>query len=120
MAVNIVHQREIVEVPFVIPGNQIKIHPALVLSADKLLNLEFGMFYAVLISTKQLNPEFTLKIENEWLNKPISKTSFFVTHIVSFFQLRDVVRSSNQFVKQMYFDNILFKVIHSIFDMELE
>ena len=76
MAVNIVHQREIVEVPFVIPGNQVKIHPALVLSADKLLNLEFGMFYAVLISTKQLNPEFTLKIENEWLNKPISKTSF--------------------------------------------
>jgi hypothetical protein len=120
MAVNIVSQKEIVEVPFVLPGNQIKIHPALVLSTEKLLDAEFGMFYAVLISTKQLNPEFTLKIENEWLSKPIPEISFFVTHIVSFFQLRDVVRSSNRFVKQIYFDNILFKVIHSMFDIELE
>jgi hypothetical protein len=120
MAVNMVHQREIVEVPFVLPGNQIKVHPALVLSTEKLLDAESGMFYAVLISTKQLNPEFTLKIENEWLNKPIPEISFFVTHIISFFQLRDVVRSSNRFVKQMYFDNILFKVIHSMFDIELE
>jgi hypothetical protein len=120
MAVNTVYQREIVEVPFVLPGNQIKIHPALLLSTAKLLDVEFGMFYAVLISTKQSNPEFTLKIENEWLNKPMSETSFFVTHIVSFFQSRNVVRSSNRFVKQMYFDNILFKVIHSMFDIEVE
>jgi hypothetical protein len=76
MAVKTVYQREIVEVPFVLPRNQIKIHPALVLSTEKLLNAESGMFYAILISTKQLNPEFTLKIEHEWLNKPIPKISF--------------------------------------------
>jgi hypothetical protein len=120
MAVKAVYQREIVEAPFVLPGNQVKIHPALVLSTEKLLDAESGMFYAVLISTKQLNPEFTLKIGNEWLNKPMPETSFFVTHIVSFFQIKDVVKSSNRFVKQMYFDNILFKVVHSMFDIELE
>jgi hypothetical protein len=120
MAVKAVYQREIVEVPFVLPENRIKIHPALVLSTDKLLDAEAGMFYAVLISTKQLNPEFTLKIEKEWLNKPMLETSFFVTHIVSFFQIRDVVKSSNHFVKKKYFDNILFKVIHSMFDLELD
>jgi hypothetical protein len=120
MAVSIVSQREIVEVPFMLPDNQIKVHPALVLSTDRLSNAETGMFYAVLISTKQLNPEFTLKIKNEWLNKPMPETSFFVTHIVTFFQLRDVIRSSNRFVKQAYFDKILFKVIDSIFDIELE
>jgi hypothetical protein len=120
MAVNTVNQREIVEVPFVLPGNQIKIHPALVLSTEQLSDAESGMFYAVLISTKQLNPEFTLRIENEWLNKPMTETSFFVTHIVSFFQMRDVIKSSNRFVKQKYFDNILFKVIHSMFNIELE
>jgi hypothetical protein len=120
VAVKTVYQREIVEVPFVLPGNQIKIHPALVLSTEKLLDAESGMFYAVLISTKQLNPEFTLRIENEWLNKPIPEISFFVTHVVSFFQIRDVVKSSNRFVKQMYFDKILFKVIYSMFNIELE
>jgi PST family polysaccharide transporter len=62
----------------------------------------------------------SLRIENEWLNKPMTETSFFVTHIVSFFQMRDVIKSSNRFVKQKYFDNILFKVIHSMFNIELE
>jgi hypothetical protein len=57
MAVNVVYKREIVEVPFILPENQIKVHPALVLSTEKLLNAESGMFYAVLISTKQLNPD---------------------------------------------------------------
>jgi hypothetical protein len=120
MAVTTVSQREIVEVPFLLPGNQIKVHPALVLSTGRLLDAEDGMFYAALISTKNLNPEFTLKIEDEWLNKPMPETSFFVTHIVSFFRLNDVLRSSNRFVKQRYFDTILFQVLNSMFDIELE
>jgi hypothetical protein len=119
MAIGRVSQREIVEVPFYLPGEKIKIHPALILSTDHLLNSDDEMFYAVLISTKQLNPEYTLKIKNEWLNKPILTTSFFVTHIVSFFQLKEVIRTSNHFVKKEYFDKILFKVIDSMFDLEI-
>ena len=72
MAVSTVSQREIVEVPYQLPDGIIKPHMALVLSTDKLLNAEDGMFYAVLISSKNINPEFTMEIKNEWLNKPHS------------------------------------------------
>jgi hypothetical protein len=57
MAVAQVHQREIVEVPFSLPDGQILPHPALVISCDDLQNIEPGMFYAVLISTKNHYPE---------------------------------------------------------------
>ena len=62
MAVNRVSQREIVEVPYQLPDGTIKPHMALVLSTDKLQDAEDGMFYAVLISSKNLNPEFTMEI----------------------------------------------------------
>jgi hypothetical protein len=67
-----VSQREIVEVPYQLPDGSIKPHMALVLSTEKLLNAEDGMFYAVLISSKNINPEFTMEIKNEWLNKPLA------------------------------------------------
>lgn len=77
MAVSRVSQREIVEVPYQLPDGTIKPHMALVLSTDKLQLAEDGMFYAVLMSSKNLNPEFTLEIQNDWLSKPLSKQSFF-------------------------------------------
>ena len=61
MAVNIVSQREIIEVPYQLPDGSIKPHMALVLSTQRLQDAEDGMFYAVLISSKNLNPESTLK-----------------------------------------------------------
>lgn len=120
MAVNRVSQREIVEVPYQLPDGSIKPHMALVLSTDRLLYAEEGMFYAVLISSKNINPEFTLEIRNEWLNKPLSKKSFFVTHIVTYYRTDEVIQSFNNFVKKDFFDIIMNKVILSMFDMELE
>ena len=61
MAVNKVSQREIVEEPYQLPDGSIKPHMALVLSTEKLQLAEEGMFYAVLISSKNLNPEFTFR-----------------------------------------------------------
>ena len=55
MAVNRVSQREIVEVPYQLPDGTVKPHMALVLSTDKLQDAEDGMFYAVLISSKNQN-----------------------------------------------------------------
>ena len=120
MAVNMVFQREIVEVPYQLPDGTIKPHMALVLSTEKLQQAEDGMFYAVLISSKNLNPEFTLRIHNEWLSKPLSKQSYFVTHIVSYYRTEEVIQSFNNFVKQKYFDAIMNKDILSMFDIELE
>ena len=119
MAVNHVSQREIVEVPYQLPDGQVNPHMALVLSTEKLLQAEDGMFYAVLISSKNINPEFTLEIKNEWLNKPLSKQSYFVTHIVSYYRTDEVMQSFNNFVKKDFFDTIMNKVILSMFDIEL-
>lgn len=119
MAVSRVRQREIVEVPYQLPDGSIRPHMGLVLSTDKLLDAEDGMFYAVLISSKNQNPEFTIEILNEWLMKPLPKQSYFVTHIVTYYRTDEVIQSFNNFVKREYFDPILFKVIHSMFDIEL-
>ena len=120
MAVSKVSQREIIEVPYQLPDGSIKPHMALVLSTEKLLLAEDGMFYAVLISSKNLNPEFTMEIRNEWLSKPLSKQSYFVTHIVSYYRTDEVIQSFNNYVKKDYFDPILNKVILSMFDIEIE
>lgn len=119
MAVSKVSQREIVEVPYQLSDGSIKPHMALVLSTDKLLYAEDGMFYAVLISSRNINPEFTMEIKNEWLNKPFSKKSFFVTHIVTYYRTDEVIQSFNNFVKKEFFDAIMNKVILSMFDIEL-
>ena len=119
MAVSKVSQREIIEVPYQLPDGSIKPHMALVLSTDKLLYAEDGMFYAVLISSKNINPEFTMEIKNEWLNKPFSNKSFFVTHIVTYYRTYEVIQSFNNFVKKEFFDAIMNKVILSMFDIEL-
>ena len=115
MAVRRVFQREIVEVPYRLPDGQVLVHPALVLSVDELQDYEDGMFYAVLISTKNHFPHLTLKIQNEWLNKPLSKQSYFVTHIVSIFNVDDVMTRYNNYIKLPYFDKVLDKVISNIF-----
>jgi len=47
MAVSKVSQREIVEVPYQLPDGSIKLHMALVLSTEKLLHAEDGMFYRI-------------------------------------------------------------------------
>lgn len=119
MAVEQVLQREIVEVFYRTPEGSIKEHPALVLSTEELLEEENGMFYAVLISTKNHHPKYTIKIEDEWLSHPMGKESFFVTHIVTFFKLEDVVQRKNTFVKSKYFDKVLEKIFESIFNIQV-
>ena len=114
MAVAQVHQREIVEVPFTLPDGQVLPHPALVLSCDDLQNVEPGMFYAVLISSKNHYPQLTIPIQNEWLSTPLTKASYFVTHIVSMFNVEDVIAHHNCFLRQPFFDNVVDRIIANI------
>lgn len=72
------------------------------------------MFYAVLISTKNHHPEYTVKIEDEWLNKPLGKQSYFVTHIINLFNVNDVMRRNNAFVKKIYFDRLIDIIIANV------
>ena len=71
-----------------LPDGKILPHPALVISCDDLQTVEPGLFYAVLISSKNYIPELTIPIKGEWLSSPLPKESFFVTlFIVSEHQL---------------------------------
>lgn len=114
MVVTSVEQREIVEVPFVMPDGTILPHPALVISRDELQEDEDGMFYAVLISTKNHFPEYTIPIKNEWLSKPLGKQSYFITHLVNMFNVADVMKRNNTFVKKVYFDKVIDSIIENI------
>lgn len=114
MAVTSVEQREIIEVPFVMPNGSILPHPALVISRDELQEDEDGMFYAVLISTKNHFPDYTIPIKNEWLNKPLGKQSYFITHLVNMFNVDDVMGRNNVFVKKVYFDQVIDAIIENI------
>ena len=116
MVLKKVQQREIVEVPFTFPDGETLVHPALVVSCDELQNIEDGMFYAVLISSKNHNPELTIPIQNEWLSKPLSKKSFFVTHLVDRFHTVDVINKYNCFLRQPYFDEVVDKIISNVID----
>lgn len=120
MAVTKVKPGEIVEVPFLLPGGEFKAHPALAVSPNRLQDDEDGLFYAVLISTKNHAPQYTIELKNEWLNKLMLRQSYFVTHIMSFFKLSDVINKYNVFVKSEYFDKVLEKTFYSIFDVAIE
>ena len=75
---------------------------------------EDGLFYAVLISTKNHYPEFTIPIEDSWLNKPLSKSSFFVTHIIDQFNVDEIMRRNNTYLKARYFDYVVDEIIKNV------
>ncbi len=78
------------------------------------------MFYAVLISSKNYHPQFTLEIKNEWLTRPMLKSSFFITHFMTYFTPDDVTQSYRISVKSKYMDGIISKTIHSIFGWQVD
>lgn len=119
MAVTKVFQREIVEVPFDMPDGKILPHMALVLSTEEIQEVEDGLFYAVLISSKNIFPEYTIQIDNSWLNKPLSKQSYFITHIVKDFNVDDVINRYNNYIKNDKFDYILRTIVKNITDKTL-
>lgn len=119
MAVTKVHQREIVEVPFDMPDGRILPHMALVLSCDEIQDYEEGMFYAVLISSKNHHPELTIPISNNWLNKPLSKESYFITHIINSFNIEEVMNRYNNYIKKPAFDYVVDRIIENVIGEEL-
>ena len=120
MAVKKVHYGEIVEVTFKFPGEGYKVHPALVVSGQDLQEDEDGMFYAVLISSKNHSPKYTLELKDEWLTRPVPKQSYFVTHFMTYFNPEEVSQSYRTSVKSEYIDIILCKVVKSIFELDID
>ena len=110
------HQLDIVEVSFLFPDGTFKAHPAIIVSNDQLQEDEDGMFYLVLISSNDwLNPQYSYPLTDEMVNGfTFSKPSLVKCQIISGNIERDVVRRLGS-IKQKYFDEIVDKIVESIF-----
>ena len=109
-----VHQREIVEVAYPMPDGNTLVHPALIIFRDNIQDYEDGLFYAGLISSKNHSPELTIPIKNEWLHKPLSKKSYFVTHIIAPFTADQVMNRYNNFIKSAYFEPLIDNIVSNV------
>ena len=120
MAVSKVYQREIVEVSFRFLNGELLVHPALVVSVNELQEEEEGMFYAVLISSKNRHPQYTIEIKDEdFVNGGMSKQSYYVTHFLTYFSVNDVVSRSGAYIKKEKFNEVVDTIINNIFGPEL-
>lgn len=110
------HQRDIVEVSFLFPDGSFKPHPAIIVSNDQLQEDEDGMFYLVLITSNDwLNPQYSYPLSNEMVDGlSFSKPSLVKCQIITGYIERDVNRRLGS-IKQKYFDEIVDKIVESIF-----
>lgn len=106
---------EIIEVNFFFPNEGIfKPHPVLVVSTSELFEEE-EIFYGVLMTTKNIIPKYTIKIEPAWLTKSPNKDGYFATHFLQIFTMDDVTKRTNTFLKPEFFERVKSKIIKSVF-----
>ena len=67
------------------------------------------------MSTKNYFPQYTLKVKNEMLSKPLNNEGYFVTHFIAFFQANEVTKNLNTFLKSEFQKPVFDKIKKSIF-----
>ena len=110
------HQKDIVEINFLFADGTFKPHPAIVVSNDQLQMDEDGMFYLVLITSNgRINPQYSYPLTDEMVTGfSFSKPSVVKCQIITGNIERDVTRRLGS-IKQKYFNEIVDKIIESIF-----
>ncbi len=108
-----INQRDIVEVNFELPNGNFKTHPALVISNQQVLEAE-DIFYAVMISSKEYNDEFTFELKDIMLTKPLSKRSFVKCQLLQSYSINEVI-SKISTVKPPYFEQIKQTIFDTVF-----
>lgn len=110
------HQRDIVEVNFLFPDGTFKPHPAIIVSNDQLQDDEDGLLYLVLITSNDwLNPHYSYPLRDEMIiDHTFSKPSLVKCQIIAGYVERDVNRRLGS-IKEQYFNEIVDKIIASIF-----
>jgi len=113
----IIRQRDIIEIAFY-TGRKPETHPAIVVSTDEIFELE-GFFYAILLSTKNILPEFTIEINPGMINNPRNqRTGFAVCHMIQQFVLEDVVSRTGSSLKVEMFKKVIHKTQQVVFAVE--
>ena len=110
------HQKDIVEVNFLFPDGTFKPHPAIIVSNDELQEDEDGMFYLVLITSNDwLNPQYSYPLTDEMIEgHTFTKPSLVKCQILTGNIERAVTRRLGS-IKEKYFNEIVDKIIASIF-----
>jgi mRNA-degrading endonuclease toxin of MazEF toxin-antitoxin module len=108
-----IQQRDIVELNFELPDGKMKPHPALVISNQQVLDTE-DIFYAVMISTKSYNDEFTFELEDKMLTKLLSKKSFVKCQLIQSYSINEVISKVSS-VKSTYFEQIKKMIFDTVF-----
>ncbi|TAH00800.1 MAG: hypothetical protein EAZ15_08330 [Sphingobacteriales bacterium] len=108
-----VNQADIVTLNFELPNGVFKTHPALVVSNQNVLDAE-DIFYAVMISSKNYNDEFTFELSNEMLSKPLLKVSYVKCQLLQSYTINEVLSKVSS-VKMPYFEQIKQTIFETVF-----
>jgi PemK-like, MazF-like toxin of type II toxin-antitoxin system len=108
-----VQKRDIVELNYELPNGKFKVHPALIISNENVLETE-DIFYAVMISSNPMNDDFTFELDNAMLTKPLLKKSYVKCQILQSYTTEEVISKISS-VKQIYFDKILKQIFETVF-----
>lgn len=108
-----VQKRDIVELNYELPNGKFKVHPALIISNENVLETE-DIFYAVMISSNPINDDFTFELDNVMLTKPLQKKSYVKCQILQSYTTEEVISKISS-VKQVYFDKILKRIFETVF-----
>lgn len=108
-----VQKRDIIELNYELPNGKFKVHPALVISNENVLETE-DIFYAVMISSNPINDDFTFELDNAMLTKPLLKKSYVKCQIIQSYTTKEIISKISS-VKQIYFDKILKQIFETVF-----
>ncbi len=108
-----INQRDIIELNFELPNGEFKIHPALVISNQNVLDAE-DIFYVVMISTKEYNDEFSVELTNIMLTKPLTKKSYVKCQLIQAYTINEVLSKISS-VKPSYFEEIKQVIFDTVF-----
>jgi mRNA-degrading endonuclease toxin of MazEF toxin-antitoxin module len=108
-----VQQRDIVELNYELPNGKFKVHPAIIISNENVLDTE-DIFYAVMISSNPINDDFTFELDNNMLTKALSKKSYVKCQLIQSYSVNEV-NSKISTVKQVYFEKIMKQIFETVF-----
>jgi|GEM_PF-1413258 len=113
-----IRQRDIVEIAFY-TGRTPETHPAIVVSVDEIFETE-SFFYAILLSTKKIYPEFTFEITPDMINNRLNeRAGFAVCHMIQLFYPQDVTARAGASLKINALQKVISKVQEVVFGIDL-
>ena len=108
-----INQRDIIELNFQLPNGSSKVHPAFVISNRNVLDAE-NIFYALMISSKDYHDDFSFKLTNNMLGKPLSRVSFVKCQLIQAYTLEEVISKISS-IKLAYFEEVKQLLFSAVF-----